>query len=205
MKHGTILALEAGKADYIHIDVMDGKFVKEDTYDRMLKNASFVRRISNMPMDVHLMVEDIQKAIEDYIPLEPNIITFHLEACKSKKEVKKYIDIIKENHIRVGISIKPDTKIDDIYEFLPYIHMCLIMTVEPGKGGQELIEHTIDKIKKLKEYIEKNNLDIDVEADGGINLRNASKVKQAGTDIIVAGTAILVAKDYGVIIEELKK
>ncbi len=204
MKRGTILALEAGKADYIHIDVMDGKFVKEDTYDRMLKNASFVRRISNIPMDVHLMVEDIQNAIEDYIPLEPNIITFHLEACKSKEEVRKYIDIIKENHIRVGISIKPDTKIDDIYEFLPYIHMCLIMTVEPGKGGQELIEHTIDKIKELKEYLQKNNIDIDVEADGGINLRNASKVKQAGTDIIVAGTAILAVKDYGVIIKELK-
>ena len=205
MKRGTILALEAGKADYIHIDVMDGKFVKENTYEKMLENASYVRRMSNMPIDVHLMIEDVEKGIEDYIPLEPNIITFHLEACKNKEEIKKYIDIIKENHIRVGISIKPYTKIEDIYEFLPYIHLCLIMTVEPGKGGQELIENTINKIKELKKYIEDNNLEVDIEADGGINLSNVSKVKQAGTDIIVAGTAILSAKNYGTIIEELKK
>ena len=184
---------------------MDGKFVKENTYDRMLKNASFVRRISNMPIDVHLMVEDVEDAIEDYIPLEPNIITFHLEACKNKEEVKKYIDIIKENHARVGISIKPDTKIEDIYEFLSYIHVCLIMTVEPGKGGQELLEDTINKIRELKKYVEENDLEVDIEADGGINLSNSSKVKQAGTDIIVAGTEILAAKDYGVIIEDLKK
>ena len=204
-KRGTILSLEAGKADYIHIDVMDGKFVKENTYEKMLENASYVRRMSNIPIDVHLMIEDVEKGIEDYIPLEPNIITFHLEACKNKEEIKKYIDIIKENHIRVGISIKPYTKIEDIYEFLPYIHLCLIMTVEPGKGGQELIENTINKIKELKKYIEDNNLEVDIEADGGINLSNVSKVKQAGTDIIVAGTAILSAKNYGTIIEELKK
>lgn len=184
---------------------MDGNFVKENTYKKMLENASYIRRMSNIPIDVHLMIEDVEKGIEDYIPLEPNIITFHLEACKNKEEVKKYIDIIKENHIRVGISIKPDTKIEDIYEFLPYIHLCLIMTVEPGKGGQELIENTINKIKELKKYIEDNNLEVDIEADGGINLNNVSKVKEAGIDIIVAGTAILAAKNYGVIIEELKK
>ena len=204
-KHGTILALEAGKADYIHIDVMDGKFVEKNNYEKMLKNASYVRRISNMPIDVHLMVENIEKGIEDYIPLEPNIITFHLEACKDKEEVKKYINLIKENHTRVGISIKPNTKIEDIYEFLPYIHMCLIMTVEPGKGGQELIESTLIKIKELKKYIDENNLETDIEADGGINLKNVSQVKKSGTNVIVAGTAILAAKDYGVIIEELKK
>ena len=184
---------------------MDGKFVKKNTYDRMLKNASFVRRISNMPIDVHLMVEDVENAIEDYIPLEPNIITFHLEACKNKEEVFEFIKYIKENNCKVGISIKPNTKIEEIYEFLPYIHLCLVMTVEPGKGGQTLLKDMIDKISKLKEYIQQNNIEIDIEADGGINLRTANDVKRAGANILVSGTAILLANNFKTIIKELKK
>ena len=151
------------------------------------------------------MVEDIDKAIEDFLAVEPNIITFHLEACKDKEDVMKKIQYIKDNHCKVGIAIKPNTKIEDIYEFLPYIHLCLIMTVEPGKGGQTLIPATIKKIKQLKKYIEENNIEIDIEADGGINLATVDDVKGAGANILVAGTAILMAKDYKVIIDELKK
>ena len=200
----TFFALEKAKTDYFHIDVMDGKFVEKDTYKRMLENASYIRRISNLPLDVHLMVEDVDSAIDDFLAVEPNIITFHYEACKDKDEVMKYINKIKENNCRVGLSVKPETKIEEIYEFLPYIHMCLVMTVEPGKGGQTLISDMVEKISKLKKYIDDNNIDIDIEADGGINLTTAEAVKNAGANILVSGTAIIIAKDYKVIIDELK-
>ena len=200
----TFFALEKAKTDYFHIDVMDGKFVEKDTYKKMFEYASYIKRISNLPLDVHLMVEDVETAIDEFSCLEPNIITFHYEACKNKEEVNKYINIIKEYNLRVGISIKPETKVEEIFEFLPYIHNVLVMTVEPGKGGQTLLTDMVEKIKVLRKYIDENNLETNIEADGGINLTTAPKVKEAGANILVAGTAILVAKDYKVIIDELR-
>ena len=200
----TFFALEKAKTDYFHIDVMDGKFVEKNTYNKMFEYASYIKRISNIPLDVHLMVEDVEKGINDFSALEPNIITFHYEACKNDEEVQKYIRMIKDYNIKVGISIKPETNVEKIYKFLPYIHNVLIMTVEPGKGGQTLLTDMVEKIKKLKKHIEDNNLEIDIEADGGINLTTAPKVKEAGANILVSGTAILIAKDYKVIIDELK-
>ena len=201
----TFMLLEKSKTDYFHIDVMDGKFVKKDTYQQMREYSEYIKRISNLPLDIHLMVEDIDTAVELFSAVEPNIITFHLEACKSKEEVMKNIQEIKEKGSRVGIAIKPETPVEDVYEYLPYIHMCLIMTVEPGKGGQTLITDMLSKIKRLKEYIEKENIEIDIEVDGGINLKTAPRVKEAGANILVAGTAILKAVDYKVIIDELKE
>ena len=201
----TILALEKAKTDYFHIDVMDGKFVEKDTYNKMREYAEYIKRISNLPMDVHLMVEDVEKAIEDFSAVEPNIITFHLEACKNEEEVLKNIKLIKEANSKVGISVKPNTNIEEIYKYLPYIHMVLVMTVEPGKGGQTLLSDMLEKIKTLKEYVDSNNLEIDIEADGGINLATHEKVKTAGANILVAGTAILKATDYKVIINELRR
>ena len=191
----TIFGLEKAKTDYFHIDVMDGKFVKNDTYNTMLNLSSYIKRISNLPMDVHLMVEDVKKGINDFSSIEPNIITFHLEACKDENKVFEYINLIKENNSKVGISVKPDTPIEKIYKYLPYVHMCLVMTVEPGKGGQTLLSEMVDKIKELKKYVEENNLEIDIEADGGINLNTCDAVKNAGANILVSGTAILMAKD----------
>lgn len=200
----TFFELETAKTDYFHIDVMDGKFVEKDTYNKMLEYASYIKRISNLPLDVHLMVEDIKSTIDDFLAVEPNIITFHLEACKNKEEVYELIKYIKDNNCKVGISVKPNTRIEEIYEFLPYIHMCLIMTVEPGKGGQTYLKDMTNKIEKLKQYIEENNIDIDIEVDGGINLKTAPEVKKAGANILVAGTAILMANNFKTIIEELK-
>ena len=200
----TFFALEKAKTDYFHIDVMDGKFVEKNTYKKMLGYSSYIKRISNLPLDIHLMVENIEEAIEDFISVEPNIITFHYEACKDKEEVMKFIKKIKDNHCKVGISIKPETNVEEIYEFLPYIHLVLIMTVEPGKGGQTLLTDMVEKIAKLNKYIKENNIEIDIEADGGINLKTADAVKTAGANILVSGTAILMAKDYKVIIDELK-
>lgn len=201
----TFFGLEKAKTDYFHIDVMDGKFVEKNTYNKMLEYSAYIKRISNLPLDVHLMVEDINEAINDFIAVEPNIITFHYEACKNKEEVMEYINKIKENNCKVGLSIKPETNIEEIYEFLPYIHMCLVMTVEPGKGGQTLLTDMVDKISKLKKYIDENEIEIDIEADGGINLKTAEAVKKAGANILVSGTAILIAKDYKTIIDELRK
>lgn len=200
----TVFGLEKAKTDYIHIDVMDGKFVEKNTYQRMLDYSSYVKRITNLPLDVHLMVENIEETIEDFLPYEPNIITFHFEACKDKEEVMRYIRKIKENNCRVGLSIKPETNIEEIYEFLPYIHVCLIMTVEPGKGGQTFLTEMIEKISKLKQYIDKNGIEIDIEVDGGINLKTVDDVKMAGANMLVAGVAILFAKDYKEIIDEFK-
>ena len=200
----TILSLEKAKTDYFHIDVMDGQFVEKDTYNKMREYAEYIKRISNLPMDVHLMVEDVEKAIEDFSAVEPNIITFHLEACKNEEEVFKNIKLIKEANSKVGISVKPNTKIEEIYKYLPYIHMVLVMTVEPGKGGQTLLSDMLEKIETLKEYVDSKNLEIDIEADGGINLATHEKVKMAGANILVSGTAILKATDYKVIIDELR-
>lgn len=200
----TFFALEKAKTDYFHIDVMDGKFVEKDTYQKMFEYASYIKRISNLPLDVHLMVEDVEYAIDDFGSLEPNIITFHYEACEDKEDVMHYINKIKDLRCKVGMSVKPETSIEEIYEFLPYIHCVLIMTVEPGKGGQTMLGDMVDKIKTLKGYVEKNELEIDIEVDGGINLKTMDKVKEAGANILVAGTAILMAKDYGEIIREMK-
>ena len=115
------------------------------------------------------------------------------------------INYIKSLNCKVGISIKPNTNIKKIYKYLKYVHVCLGMTVEPGKGGQTLLTDMVEKIKTLKEYVEKNNIEIDIEADGGINLKTANAVKQAGANILVSGTAILSATNYKTIIDELKQ
>ena len=201
----TFMLLEKSKTDYFHIDVMDGKFVSQDTYHKMIEYSNYIKRISNLPLDIHLMVEDVETGIEVFSADEPNIITFHLEACKDKEDVMKNIQLIKEKGSRVGIAIKPETPIEEVYEYLPYIHMCLVMTVEPGKGGQTLITDMLAKISELKSYIERKGIEIDIEVDGGINLKTALRVKNAGANILVAGTAILMASDYKVIIDELKE
>lgn len=200
----TIYDLEKAKTDYFHIDVMDGEFVKNKTHDTMLEYCEYLDHISEVPLDVHLMVKDVKNYVDSYLIFNPNIITFHYEACKDKDEVMSVIKYIKEKGRRVGISIKPNTKIEDIYEFLPYVHLVLIMTVEPGEGGQSIIPETIDKIINLKEYRENKKLDFDIEADGGIKVENSSLVSDAGSDILVVGTAILESEDYADTIRKLK-
>ena len=200
----TFYNLETSGIDYFHIDVMDGDFVEQNTVTKMMEYINIIKQISNIPIDVHLMVKDIEEFIEYYIPLEPNRITIHYESDKQEtllEQIKK----IKENKIKVGISVKPNTKIEEVFPLLPFVHMCLVMTVEPGKGGQELIPSTIEKIKRLKEYVEENQLDVDIEVDGGINLQTAKQVKEAGANILVVGTALIRAENYKEMVAELKK
>lgn len=200
----TFYNLEVAKTDYFHIDVMDGKFVEKNTVDKMNKYTNILKQITILPLDVHLMVEDVETYVKLYSAIDPNIITFHLEACKDKEEIHKIIKLIRENNCKVGIAIKPTTDIKDIYEFLPYINTVLVMTVEPGKGGQSLISETLRKIKILKEYLNQNNLDTYIEADGGINIKTIEEVKDAGVDIAVVGNGILKTENYEETIKKLK-
>ncbi len=196
--------LETAKTDYYHIDIMDGKFVEKDTRDLMHDYSNTIKQISNIPLDVHLMVDNPKEYIDEYIPLNPSIITFHYEACKSDEEVISLINYIKENGIKPSISIKPNTSVEKIEKFLPLVHMVLVMTVEPGKGGQKLIPETLDKVKEINKIIEENNLDLFIEVDGGVNRETIDNVKEAGVNIAVAGSAIISAPNFKDAIQELK-
>ena len=201
----TIYNLEVSKTDYFHIDVMDGRFVENDTSETMRIYCEYLNQITNVPIDVHLMVTNVKEYIDSYSIFKPNIITFHYEACKDKEEVNKYINQIKERECKVGLAIKPNTKVDDIIEFLPKINLLLIMSVEPGKGGQEFIASTLEKIKYAKEKIDESGLDTEIEVDGGINIENAKDVKEEGATIAVSGSAIINSKDYSYAIRKMKE
>ena len=200
----TFYNLEIAGTDYFHIDVMDGEFVENNTVEKMTKYAEYLNSITNVPLDVHLMVKDVMSFIKSFIIFNPRNITIHYETAKNKEELMSWINYIKENNCKVGISIKPNTEVEKIYDILPLIHTVLVMTVEPGKGGQDLIHGTIEKIKILKDYIQKNNLEVDIEADGGINLDNIEEIKKAGVDIIVAGTCIIESNNFKETINKLK-
>lgn len=197
--------LEVAKIDYFHIDVMDGKFVEKNTVDKMNKYSNILKQITTLPLDIHLMVEDVETYVKLYSAIEPNMITFHIEALKDKEKTYEMIKLIKENNCKVGIAIKPSTEEKEVYEFLPYINTVLVMTVEPGKGGQTLIPETLRKVKILKEYIKQNKLDTYIEADGGINLDTIEEVKSAGVDIAVVGNGILKTEDFKMTVSKLKK
>jgi ribulose-phosphate 3-epimerase len=184
---------------------MDGKFVKNNTIDLMQEYTNQIKQISNIPIDVHLMVEDVTSFVNAYIPFMPNRITFHYEACKNEEDVLNNIKLIKENGIKVGIAIKPSTNVENIYKFLPLVHMVLVMSVEPGEGGQKLIPETLEKTRKLAQFRNENNLDFDIEADGGINIETIQKVTDACVDIAVVGSGIIKADDFSLAIKKLKK
>ena len=197
--------LEVANIDYFHIDIMDGKFVKKNTSEIMKDYALTIKHISQTPLDVHLMVEDLDYYINEYLDLNPSYITFHYEVNMNKEQILKNIKLIKENGVRAGISIKPNTEVKEILEFLPYLSLVLVMSVEPGEGGQKFMDSAVDKIKELREYIDKNNLEVDIEVDGGINDKTVELIKEAGADIAVVGTYLINSSDYSKEVENLKK
>ncbi|MBR2290481.1 MAG: ribulose-phosphate 3-epimerase [Clostridia bacterium] len=197
--------LETAKTDYFHIDVMDGAFVENDTSKRMLEYATTISHISQLGLDVHLMVNEPEKFIDDYACLEPRILSFQVEpVLGDRQRIYDMIDDLKRNGIRVGLAINPGTSIEEIKEFLPYVHMVLVMSVWAGLGGQEFFPETVDKIKELKQYLEENDLDLDIEVDGGITDKTAKLAAEAGANILVSGSFILGADDPKSAINSLK-
>ena len=200
----TFYRLEAAKTDFFHIDVMDGKFVENDTSERMRHFSDTLSNIALTPMEVHLMCEDVKSFVDEYVPVNPNTIIFHVEVCKDEKQVMDIINYIKDKGIKVGISLKPETEVEEVLPYLKYIHEVLVMTVEPGKGNQTLIVDTLDKIKEIRKYIDENNLDTEINADGGINADTIQSIKEAGCDVAVVGSAMINAIDYKFMMNKLK-
>lgn len=190
----TIDKLNNSLCDYIHIDVMDGEFVENTTYD--INTIINALRMNNKPLDVHLMVKNIKKYIIEYADLLPEYITFHLEI---DEDINEIIDIIHSYNIKCGISIKPNTKIEELIPYLNKIDLVLIMSVEPGKGGQTYIPNTINKIKQLR----KLNKEIQISVDGGINDKTIKDIKKY-INMAVSGSYICMKEDYNKPIINLK-
>ena len=180
-----IKRLEDGGADMIHVDVMDGHFVPNLTIGPPVIKA--LRNYTKLPFDVHLMITPVHKYIKNYAEAGADIITIHPEATDN---LKQSIDNIKNLGKKVGISLNPNTKINIIKEFLNEINLVLIMSVHPGFGGQKFIPEVLQKIKELKMIKDEQNLNFDIEVDGGINFDNNKLVIEAGANILVSGTTI---------------
>lgn len=194
-----IKKVEKAGADLIHIDVMDGHFVPNITIGPLVVKAA--RKCTKLPLDVHLMIENPDRYIPDFARAGADIITIHIEAST---DVKRDIELIRKNSVKPGLVVNPGTEVEKVYPYLHDISMVLIMSVNPGFEGQKFMPEVLEKIRKLKVESRKQKVGIDIEVDGGINLDNAKEVVKAGTNILVAGSAVFYSKDYKKTICQLK-
>ena len=192
--------VEKAGCEYLHIDVMDGHFVPNITLGPGVIKS--LRKDVNMVFDAHLMIENPDNYIKEFVDAGCDIIVVHQEACK---HLHRTIQNIKSYNVKVGVALNPATPIETIKHILDYIDMVLIMTVNPGFGGQSFIDNTISKIKELKSIIDSKNLNIDIQVDGGIKPENVQKVVSAGANVIVAGSAIFNSDDIQKTVDLFRK
>jgi ribulose-phosphate 3-epimerase len=195
-----IAAIEAGGADYVHVDVMDGHFVPNITIGPLIVEA--VRRVTTLPLDVHLMIAEPDRYIADFAKAGADIIVVHAEATH---HLHRTVQLIKSLGKRAGVSLNPATPLNVLDYVLEDLDLVLLMTVNPGFGGQSFIEACIPKIQSLRGIMDRRGIEAELEVDGGVKTDNIARIAHAGADVFVAGSAVFNSPDYGATIAELKK
>lgn len=201
----AIKKLERSGADLVHCDVMDGSFVEPITFGgQMVKN---IRPLTRLPLDVHLMIEHPKTQIKFFAEAGADIITVHYEACAkiSPTYLRETLELIKSYGIKCGAVVNPDADVERIFDVFDICDMVLIMSVFPGYGGQKFIPSALDNVKKAREYAARiGKGDLDIEIDGGVNLKNAAEIRAAGANVLVAGSAVFGAEDMASAISALR-
>lgn len=195
-----VLSLEKSGADLVHCDVMDGVFVNNITFG--IKMVEDLRKITTLPLDCHLMIVHPEKYVERFAKAGADIITVHYEACQNN--LKEVLQLIKSTGVKCGAVINPDTPVEKIADVIPMCDMVLVMSVFPGFGGQKFIPSALDKLREVKAIVDKCGKEIDIQIDGGVGLDNVQAVKDAGANVIVAGSAVFNAEDRAQRIAALK-
>ena len=195
-----IRSLQANGADVIHCDVMDGVFVNNITFG--IKMVEDIRKHTSLPLDCHLMIVHPEKYVERFAKAGADIITVHYEACQDN--LKEVLQLIKSTGVKCGAVINPDTPVEKIASVIPLCDMVLIMSVFPGFGGQKFIPEALEKLRAVKKIVEDCGKDIDIEIDGGVTTENVHLVKEAGANVVVAGSAVFKAADRAAAIAALK-
>lgn len=195
-----IKAIDAGGADYVHVDVMDGHFVPNITIGPLIVAA--IRPVTDLPLDVHLMIENPDQYIPEFAKAGADIIVVHAEATN---HLHRTVQLIKSLGKKAGVSLNPATPLSVLEMILPDIDLALLMTVNPGFGGQSFIENCLPKITELRRMIDRLGLPIELEVDGGVKVDNIEQIAVAGADVFVAGSAVFGADDYAATIAQLKK
>ena len=180
--------VESSKAKWLHVDIMDGHFVPNLSFGPDITKQ--IRKHSKLFMDVHIMVEDAEHYSEVFVEAGANLLTFHLEACKDAESVHRIISKIHHQGCKVGLSIRPQTPVEAVFPYLNVIDLVLIMSVNPGYGGQSFMEESVDRIQRLRKEIDTHQHSVLIEVDGGINAETGLKVAQAGADVLVAGSYV---------------